>query len=90
VTDAATSPELPEVEPVRFVAPDGAPVGRGTVGAPIADDRLLSRSRIPDAACTIWVDCIQLLATRDRLDEAARDAGQTPVITRSRCCAGCW
>jgi TPP-dependent pyruvate/acetoin dehydrogenase alpha subunit len=42
VTDAAVaSPELPEVEPVRFVAPDGAPVGRGTAGTPIADDRLV-------------------------------------------------
>jgi 2-oxoisovalerate dehydrogenase E1 component alpha subunit len=42
VTDAAVaSPELPEVEPVRFVAPDGAPVGHVTAGAPIADDRLV-------------------------------------------------
>ena len=35
------SPELPEVEPVRFVAPDGAPVGRGAADAPIAADRLV-------------------------------------------------
>jgi 2-oxoisovalerate dehydrogenase E1 component alpha subunit len=35
------SPELPEVEPLRFVAPDGAPVGRGAADAPIAADRLV-------------------------------------------------
>jgi 2-oxoisovalerate dehydrogenase E1 component alpha subunit len=41
VTGAAVaSPELPEVEPVRFVAPDGAPVGLGK-DASIADDRLV-------------------------------------------------
>jgi 2-oxoisovalerate dehydrogenase E2 component (dihydrolipoyl transacylase) len=51
------------------------------VRARIAERMVLSRSRIPDATCTIWVDCTQLLATRDRLDEAAGDAGQPPVIT---------
>jgi hypothetical protein len=35
------SPQLPDVEPVRFVAPDGAPVGRGAADAPIAADRLV-------------------------------------------------
>lgn len=51
------------------------------VRARIAERMALSRSLIPDATCTIWVDCTQLLAASDRLDETARDTGQPPVIT---------
>jgi len=65
--------------PVGTPADQTVPV-RG-VRARIAERMALSRSRIPDASCTIWVDCTQLLATRDRLDEAAGAAGQPPVIT---------
>jgi 2-oxoisovalerate dehydrogenase E2 component (dihydrolipoyl transacylase) len=81
---------------ILAVSASGGPhrTGDATAGAPadqtvpvrgvrarIAERMALSRSRIPDATCTIWVDCTQLLATRDRLDEAARDPGQPPVIT---------
>ena len=66
-------------------APGGTPADQTVpvrgVRERVAERMALSRSRIPDATCTISVDCTQLLATRDRLDEAARDAGEPPVIT---------
>jgi 2-oxoisovalerate dehydrogenase E2 component (dihydrolipoyl transacylase) len=51
------------------------------VRARIAERMALSRSRIPDATCTAWVDCTQLLDARDRLTQAAHDAGEPPVVT---------
>jgi 2-oxoisovalerate dehydrogenase E2 component (dihydrolipoyl transacylase) len=40
----------------------------------------LSRSRIPDATCGVWVDCTELLAVRRRLDGAAQSVGRPPVV----------
>lgn len=51
------------------------------IRARIAERMSLSRSRIPDATCSVNVDCGKLLDLRGRLNSAAEHAGAAPVIT---------
>jgi 2-oxoisovalerate dehydrogenase E2 component (dihydrolipoyl transacylase) len=51
------------------------------IRARIAERMSLSRSRIPDATCSVTVDCGKLLDLRERLNSAAERAGAAPVIT---------
>jgi pyruvate dehydrogenase E2 component (dihydrolipoamide acetyltransferase) len=68
---------------------DGAPAGdlagktvpvRG-IRARIAERMTISRSRIPDATCSVTADCGALLDLRGRLNATAERAGAAPVIT---------
>jgi pyruvate dehydrogenase E2 component (dihydrolipoamide acetyltransferase) len=47
----------------------------------MAERMALSRARVPDATCTVEVDCSRLLALRDRLNDAEARSGAGPVIT---------
>jgi 2-oxoisovalerate dehydrogenase E2 component (dihydrolipoyl transacylase) len=81
-TVLATAPARhePNLTPERSRAGDETVPVRG-VRARIAERMALSRSRIPDATCGVWVDCTELLAVRRRLDGAAQSAGRPPVVT---------
>jgi pyruvate dehydrogenase E2 component (dihydrolipoamide acetyltransferase) len=57
------------------------PTGLSAVRARMAERMTLSRSRIPDATCSVVVDCSRLLAARTRLNEAMTRAGSEPIIT---------
>jgi 2-oxoisovalerate dehydrogenase E2 component (dihydrolipoyl transacylase) len=57
------------------------PAGLSAVRARMAERMTLSRSRIPDATCSVVVDCSRLLAARNRLNEAMTRAGSEPIIT---------
>jgi pyruvate dehydrogenase E2 component (dihydrolipoamide acetyltransferase) len=55
--------------------------GISAVRARMAERMSLSRSRIPDATCSVVVDCSRLLGVRDRLNDALTRAGGEPVVT---------
>ncbi|WP_018636305.1 dihydrolipoamide acetyltransferase family protein [Parafrankia elaeagni] len=66
---AGSGPRADELIPVRGIR------------ARIAERMTLSRTRIPDATCTVAVDCTRLLEVRARLATAAEQAGAPKVIT---------
>ena len=51
------------------------------VRARIAEKVATSRQRIPDATCSVTVDCSRLLAARAALDAEAKERGEEPVVT---------
>jgi pyruvate dehydrogenase E2 component (dihydrolipoamide acetyltransferase) len=51
------------------------------VRARIAERMTISRTRIPDATCSVTADCTRLLEVRAALNEYAEWGGRAPVIT---------
>jgi pyruvate dehydrogenase E2 component (dihydrolipoamide acetyltransferase) len=51
------------------------------VRARIAERMTTSRARIPDATCSVVVDCTRLLEVRSAIVEAARSSGGSPPLT---------
>ena len=90
---AGARPDVPEFEASAFMdsaqrRPAGAGTGRETVDVPvrgirarIADRMVMSRSRIPDATCSLTVDCTAVLDLRRRMNAKLEGAGMAPVIT---------
>lgn len=56
-------------------------VALSPVKARMAQRMALSRAQVPDATCTVQVDCSRLLALRDRLNGAEARSGVEPVVT---------
>ncbi len=86
-SDAETQQQTkqPETERVAWSAP--APVRPGDVipvegvRARIAERMTLAHSTIPDAACSVTVDCARLVEMRATLREVARERADADVLT---------
>ncbi len=70
-----------EPGPVGTATPAATIVPVRGIRARIAERMALSRSRIPDATCSVTVDCSRLVELRGRLNAAAERGGAAPVIT---------